>query len=166
MGRIITRECAYCGTAFTYESGGGRARKYCCYACQRKATINSRNAKHPEKLSEYNQKGYMSGEIINLYGGKCAICGWKMCEEIIKTDTGYQYARGNEIHHITPVREGGTSGFDNLILLCPNHHKQADAGILDRETLRTYLKALPSEEERQEMKNRSTARISAAIFGS
>lgn len=164
MGRVITRGCAYCGATFTYESGGS-ARKYCCLSCQRKATITSANKKHPGKMKEYNHKGYMSGEIISLYGGKCAICGWVMCEELIKSDTGYQYARGNEIHHITPVREGGTSGFDNLILLCPNHHKQADAGIINRDTLRTYLKALPTEEEKAEMKKRATERITAAIFG-
>lgn len=45
-----------------------------------------------------------------------------------------------EIHHITPVSEGGTEEASNLILLCPNHHKQADLGILDRDYLRQQTK--------------------------
>lgn len=43
---------------------------------------------------------------------------------------------GNQIHHIIQVRENGGDDVSNLILLCPNHHKQADFGILTIEELR------------------------------
>lgn len=159
----ITKLCAYCGNTFTYE-GKGNPRKYCSYNCQRKATTNNRNHKHKDRLKEYSHKGYMSKALIFLYEGKCAICGWRATEELIKTSKGIEYAHGNEIHHIKPVRDGGTAGFDNLILLCPNHHKQADMGIIDQDTLKTYLKQPPTEEEQQEMSNRAIDRVAAAIF--
>lgn len=45
----------------------------------------------------------------------CEICDWKY---------------GVDIHHITPVRHGGTNGFNNLVALCPNHHRLADKKLL------------------------------------
>ena len=42
---------------------------------------------------------------------------------------------GCEIHHIKPIAEGGDNGRDNLILLCPNCHKKAHAGIIRKEEL-------------------------------
>lgn len=53
--------------------------------------------------------------IYQLYGYKCAICGF---DEVI------------EIHHIIPVREGGSTTPDNIIVLCPNHHALADRGMV------------------------------------
>lgn len=157
--------CPRCGESFTYIVRKGTKRKYCSLNCQRKATANSYNSTTKARVAEYNHKGYLSKEIISLYNGKCAICGWRATDKIITTPKGIQYAYGNEIHHITPVREGGESNYSNLILLCPNHHKQADLGILDRATLQSYLLQPPTEEEKQEMKNRATDRIAAAIFG-
>ena len=36
---------------------------------------------------------------------------------------GCTAARELEAHHLTPVEHGGTTELDNLILLCPRHHK-------------------------------------------
>lgn len=160
---LTTNICAYCGKSFTYERKGAQ-RKYCSLFCQRNVTQKNYNDSHKGKLSNHNHKGYLSKALISLYEGKCAICGWRATEELIKTDKGIEYAHGNEIHHIKPVRGGGAADFDNLILLCPNHHKQADMGIIDPDTLKTYLKQPPTEEEQQEMSNRSIERVAEAIF--
>ena len=66
------------------------------------------------------------------YESKCAICGWVALEEKTTPQGKAQPARGNEIHHITPIAEGGGDTADNVILLCPNHHKQADLGIITK----------------------------------
>jgi predicted restriction endonuclease len=32
----------------------------------------------------------------------------------------------SEVHHIWPLGEGGLDNFDNMIVLCPNHHAEFD----------------------------------------
>lgn len=50
-----------------------------------------------------------------------------------------------EIHHITKVRDNPNLLLDdlNLVCLCVEHHKKADAGELDAD----YLRKLASERE-------------------
>ena len=45
----------------------------------------------------------------------CEVCGWKY---------------GVDIHHILPIRNGGTNTSDNIIALCPNHHRLADKELV------------------------------------
>jgi predicted restriction endonuclease len=35
------------------------------------------------------------------------------------------------VAHIAPVRAGGRSVLGNLLVLCPNHHKEFDLGDLE-----------------------------------
>lgn len=44
-------------------------------------------------------------------------------------------SHGCQIHHIVPVSEGGDENSKNLILLCPNHHLEAHAGLISKEFL-------------------------------
>jgi 5-methylcytosine-specific restriction endonuclease McrA len=46
-----------------------------------------------------------------------------------------QYDKIVEAHHIVPQSQGGKSMRDNGILLCPNHHAEAHAGLLDKKAL-------------------------------
>ena len=46
--------------------------------------------------------------------------------------------RHPEVHHITPVKAGGSDDFENLIALCPNCHGMADRGEIDRKAVRQY----------------------------
>ncbi len=55
-------------------------------------------------------------DIYVLYGGKCAICGLQ--------------AKLVEAAHIDPVRSDGSDDLRNGILLCRNHHKAYDSGLL------------------------------------
>lgn len=45
----------------------------------------------------------------------CEYCNWEY---------------GTDIHHILPLSKGGTNDFNNLISLCPNHHRLADKELL------------------------------------
>lgn len=56
-------------------------------------------------------------------GYKCVICGFNLVVDV---------------HHITPISEGGLNEFSNLITLCPNHHRLADLRIISVEHLRNY----------------------------
>ena len=64
---------------------------------------------------------------------KCQICG----TTILKRD-GSKYI---EAAHIQPKHKGGSECLENIILLCPNHHKEFDYGYLEINTLtKTHIK--------------------------
>jgi predicted restriction endonuclease len=159
-----TQTCKLCGKEFTYKKYAGKERIYCSQSCARRANANKHNRNKPDRMSNYSHKGYLSKTIIIRYSGRCAICGWRATEELITVKGRAQYAYGNEIHHIIAVEDGGQATEDNLILLCPNHHKQANLGLLSIEELKRHIKQPPTESEKQTMKNASTERIASAIF--
>jgi len=63
--------------------------------------------------------------LIHSVGTKCC---YPHCVEKIALD----------VHHITPRGEGGTNNENNLVVLCPNHHRMARDGTIPRERLRLY----------------------------
>lgn len=73
-------------------------------------SMDSENAA-VEEIKRPNKYRY----VYDLYGGKCAVCGF---DEVL------------EIHHIVPKYLGGGNQLSNLIVLCPNHHALADRGML------------------------------------
>ncbi len=54
-------------------------------------------------------------------------CQFPDCKAEIKTKSGLNYV---EVAHVTPVNKGGQSVLGNLLVLCPNHHKEFDYGDL------------------------------------
>ncbi len=76
-------------------------------APRRKAVINVIKNLRERKFQEY---------IWQLYQGRCAICGLG--------------AHLTEAAHIIPIGGKGTDELVNGILLCRNHHKAYDSGIL------------------------------------
>ena len=43
-----------------------------------------------------------------------------------------------DVHHIVPWSKGREHKYENLIALCPNCHRRADRGDIDRKSLRLY----------------------------
>lgn len=43
-----------------------------------------------------------------------------------------------DVHHIIPWAQCQAHNYDNLIALCPNCHRRADRGEIDRKSLRLY----------------------------
>lgn len=59
--------------------------------------------------------------VLNRAKGKCEYCG----------QPGFKMADGRlflETHHIIPLSEKGPDEVDNVIALCPNHHREAHYG--------------------------------------
>ena len=54
-------------------------------------------------------------------------CQFPSCDAQIRTKQGGLYI---EVAHIQPVAKGGQSTLGNLLVLCPNHHKEFDHGAL------------------------------------
>ena len=54
-------------------------------------------------------------------------CQFPNCDSLVLTADGINYV---EVAHIKPVNQGGQSILGNIIVLCPNHHKEFDYGVL------------------------------------
>jgi predicted restriction endonuclease len=65
-------------------------------------------------------------KVANLkleYLDKCQICNYRLVLE--------NNRRHSEVHHLRPIgKEGGNDDTDNMIVLCPNHHKAFDYSVL------------------------------------
>lgn len=122
--------CARCGKEI--PEGSGNHRKYCSVECRRCAGRNIKEiGKRARKILPIKE------QIFQAYDCRCAICGWRGCDEpgMVGNNGHHQWGCMNQIHHIIPVSKGGEETADNLILLCPNHHRMADLGIIPIEEL-------------------------------
>ena len=72
------------------------------------------------KGKRYKRKNLIINIIKERRDFKCQICGIK-----IKTKDKTFYI---EAAHITRKSEGGSEMPDNIMILCPNHHKEFDYG--------------------------------------
>lgn len=75
--------------------------------------------------------------VFAVYDCKCAVCGYTNNPEFMvdreKIIFHMLQSNGNAIHHVKPVHLGGKTTLENLILLCPTHHKEAHDGIVNCE---------------------------------
>lgn len=82
----------------------------------------------PETFMTISEKKKRNRKIVeelkNLYGNKCQVCG-----QFIDMGKGVKYS---EVHHIHPIgkEHNGVDNKYNMVVLCPNHHKMFDLGIL------------------------------------
>ncbi len=75
----------------------------------------------------WKRNNYLIGSIKKIRGYKCQICGYTF-----KKKNGGFYVEGA---HIIEKRTGkGEETPDNIIILCPNHHKEFDLG--DKEIIK------------------------------
>jgi hypothetical protein len=65
-------------------------------------------------------------EVLYLAQGKCGHC--KADAPFLRASNGQPYL---EVHHITPLSEGGDDTLENTIALCPNCHREAHFGPKD-----------------------------------
>ena len=60
-----------------------------------------------------------------------------LCERCLKRG---RYVKGDEVHHIVPVLEGGTNDVDNLMNLCKKCHAEVHAELGTRSHNRSEYK--------------------------
>jgi len=117
--KTMEMPCAYCGvmirgnpSRFLHERG---TKRYCSKECGWHAAERSGEEIF---LAVSPLRNFNDQRRDELYGTKCVLCGF---------DRFIEYA------HIIPRREGGTIHPDNMLVLCPNHHRLFDGGALDEE---------------------------------
>ena len=92
--------CEKCNEAFFGSIKKGRKAR--CEECRRKT-------KAPDVRSLATLPKRTMHKILKRMKACCAICGW-------------QHATC-DVHHIVPKSKGGSHSDDNLIVVCPNHHR-------------------------------------------
>jgi 5-methylcytosine-specific restriction protein A len=100
--------------------------KFCSEKCSR--LNRSRQPYSKARNAGRSTAQMIAKAIVKEQGFACAVCQWRLDE----------YGDGVEVHHIIPSAEGGTHERTNLIALCPNHHKEADKGLLSALVLQKY----------------------------
>lgn len=109
----IERTCVYCYNLFL---AGSKEAKYCSRSC---------------KLKNYRSKQitlkYHSKTLQNILGHlPCEICGWKEATR--------------DLHHIIPISKGGKNTMQNVIVVCPNHHRMFHHNLVSEEAIQNAFK--------------------------
>lgn len=105
--------CKHCGREFNSST---LTSKYCSTSCKSK---NYRLKKKSGNLFDRQLE-------LEIRKYPCEICNWMEAHR--------------DAHHILPVSENGKSTIDNLISLCPNHHRLADLKLLSQDYLFEIIK--------------------------
>jgi hypothetical protein len=70
-----------------------------------------------------------------------------------------------DVHHIVPWAQCGEHRFENLIALCPNCHRRAERGDIDRKSLRLYKARLVAAFRFEEVNLYPDESVLPAVFG-
>lgn len=73
--------------------------------------------RYSRETKTYRRNPVLSSALKLRYKDKCQIC-----DNTFKIDRGFFC----DTHHLKPLRAGGTDTSDNILVLCPNHHRIFD----------------------------------------
>ncbi len=95
------------------------------------ALPEGRASKKESTSTVYERSSEVRNYVLSRSKGNCEWCG----EAGFRTPSGSLYL---ETHHIQPLAENGSDTVDNVIALCPNHHREAHYGV-DQDTLKKAM---------------------------
>lgn len=112
------RVCVLCGTPFRFKPQHTERAKYCSLKCSRTNHANLLRAYGPANPNYRHgqNRAAARNRAFGVFPPICIICGF---DAVV------------EVHHVTPIRNGGTNEPENLAVLCPNHHRMADMGMIE-----------------------------------
>ena len=120
--RLLDKESWYVGN---YDSDSGE----CCLVRGARVALyvdqfnfidqETNDSSGKERTSTvYHRSPQIRENVLSRAKGHCEWCS----EKGFVTKSGYIYL---ESHHIHPLSEGGADTIENVIALCPNHHREA-----------------------------------------
>ncbi|WP_292186939.1 EVE domain-containing protein [Mesorhizobium sp.] len=84
--------------------------------------------KRKSRISKYIERGPIGAKVKEIRGCRCQLCEALRAPPVaFVKKNGYPFA---EAHHVQPVSLllAGTLAASNIMVLCPNHHRQAHLG--------------------------------------
>ena len=121
------KKCGECQKEFEILSFKYRERKYCSQSCAAIHSNKKRAGIRYKNIDKINLETSFRANLISKYGKICMVPG---CD----------YKKFVDAHHIVSRSNGGQHFVKNGILLCPNHHREADNGLIDDDILFQYKK--------------------------
>lgn len=100
---LTSNICEKCGIEFLSNIRSGR--KIHCNSCKRKVNHSLDN---PQSLLDLSKRTI--SKILKRANIGCSICGWNKAT--------------CDIHHIVERSSNGSNNSDNLIIICPNCHRE------------------------------------------
>jgi len=105
-----------------------------CTICQSNFEATTADSKFCSKPCKY--KGYRAKQqntkisittLQRIFKDiPCELCGWNETTR--------------DIHHIVPVSKGGKNDINNVISVCPNHHRMIHKNLVSQEAIHIALK--------------------------
>jgi hypothetical protein len=103
-------------------------------------TIDKRNKaesgyRDTRQAKAYRRNPVLSSMLKQKYKDTCQMCGMTM-----KIDQGYFC----DTHHLKPLKNGGLDISENIVVVCPNHHRVLDRSqieVISRDPLKIMVKA-------------------------
>ena len=123
------RNCIVCGKEFSFYPCEEKKNPclYCSNKCWQKVRGPRITGKNHPRWKEHKHINTFRKWVRYFFKDLCAICGWD------KTS--------NDICHIVPTKSGGPHSVENIIVLCPNHHRMFDQ---DKISMDEIIKARPN----------------------
>lgn len=92
------------------------------------ADQKSANPVQKERISKYIERGPVGALVKAARAGRCQVC-----EALGQAPVAFDKLNGepySEAHHVIPVSQmvSGSLSHQNIMVLCPNHHRQAHYG--------------------------------------
>lgn len=131
----VALTCEHCGDVFHAKPHMATKRRFCSKSCawQHRFGDNHKSGDHRDITGQNNPNFRGTNNrvtarlnAVKYFGAACMICGWDVIVDV---------------HHIRPRRHAGTNDLDNLIVLCPNHHRMADKGLISPDELNSLSRA-------------------------
>ena len=131
-------KCQMCGKEFEVPFRRKETAKYCSDKCKYDAMSQRTGEKNPLWKGGGSFYSYMLSQnegsfyrnrikVLKRDNYTCAYCGYK-------GESSYM-----DVHHIVPVREGGSNTEKNMITLCRKCHNHADHGMILSGVLLNYV---------------------------
>lgn len=106
--------CKHCSSKFIAKD---KDAKYCSSSCKQKNyRLKKKSGNTHDRKLEKTLKDY-----------PCEICNWNEAPR--------------DVHHIIPVSKNGKTHIDNLIVLCPNHHRMVHYNLFSQDYLLKVIKS-------------------------